>query len=82
MGDVVTGKYQLSLNSWSWFSKRDPLLDFVPVSKKRKVGILSHVINHLIIIVTYKDDIYNFYLYHLKDLMILKFFVEIRLSKK
>ena len=37
MGDVVTGKYHLSLNSWTWFLKRDQLLDFVPVSKKRKL---------------------------------------------
>ena len=34
MGDVLTGKYHLSLNSWVWFTKRDPLLDFVPVSKE------------------------------------------------
>ena len=35
MGDVLTGKYHLSLNSWVWFEKRDPLLDFVPVSKEK-----------------------------------------------
>ena len=34
MGDVLSGKYHLSLNSWVWFTKRDPLLDFVPVSKE------------------------------------------------
>ena len=35
IGDVLTGKYHFSLNSWIWFTKRDPLFDFVPVSKEK-----------------------------------------------
>jgi hypothetical protein len=35
MGDVLTGKYHFSLNTWVWFTKRDPLFDFVPVSKEK-----------------------------------------------
>ena len=35
MGDVVTGKYHFSLNSWYRYTKRDPILDFVPVSKDK-----------------------------------------------
>ena len=28
-----TGKYQLTLNEWSWYPARHPFLDFVPVTK-------------------------------------------------
>ena len=34
MGDVVTGKYPLSLNAWRWFPERNPILDFVPVARE------------------------------------------------
>ena len=34
MGDVVKGKYPLSLNSWRWFSERDPILDHIPVVRE------------------------------------------------
>ena len=37
MGDVINGNYMFSLNSWIWFLERDPLLDFVPVSKEKSV---------------------------------------------
>ena len=33
MGDVIMGKYQMSLNSWIWTLERQPILDFVPVTK-------------------------------------------------
>lgn len=37
MGDVVLGKYPLSISSWRWFLKRDPFLDFVPILKDKTV---------------------------------------------
>ena len=33
MGDVVTGKYQMSLNGWKYFLQRNEILDFVPIMK-------------------------------------------------
>ena len=33
MGDVIMGKYQMSLNSWIWTLERQPILDFVPITK-------------------------------------------------
>ena len=33
MGDVIEGKYQMSLNSWEWNIDRNAFLDFVPVTK-------------------------------------------------
>ncbi len=36
-GDVVTGRYHLSLTEWIWFPIRDPILDFVPITKDRFV---------------------------------------------
>ena len=33
MGDVLTGKYQLSLSAWNWLIERDSFLDFVPIVK-------------------------------------------------
>ncbi len=35
LGDVVKGKYQLSLNVWIWFPERDSFLDFVPIAKEK-----------------------------------------------
>ena len=37
MGDVVTGKYHLSLSSWNWIVERNSFLDFVPVIKDREI---------------------------------------------
>ena len=31
------GKYQMSLNSWIWTLERQPILDFVPVTKDNPV---------------------------------------------
>ena len=33
MGNVLTGKYQISLSAWNWLIERDNLFDFVPVVK-------------------------------------------------
>ena len=33
MGDVVTGKYQMSLNSWLWTTERNNVLEFVLPSR-------------------------------------------------
>ena len=33
LGDVVTGKYQLSVNGWKHFLERNEILDFVPIMK-------------------------------------------------
>ena len=33
MGDVIEGRYQMSLNSWEWNIERNAFLDFVPVTK-------------------------------------------------
>ena len=37
MGDVVSGKYPLSLSAWNWIIERNPILDFVPAIKDRQV---------------------------------------------
>ena len=34
MGDVVEGKYPLSLSAWSWMIERNGFLDFVPIIKE------------------------------------------------
>ena len=33
MGNVLTGKYQISLSAWNWLIERDSILDFVPIVK-------------------------------------------------
>ena len=35
MGDVVSGKYPMSLSSWLWVIERDSLLDFVPIIREQ-----------------------------------------------
>ena len=37
MGDVVTGKYQMSVNGWKHFFERDEILDFVPILKTARI---------------------------------------------
>jgi hypothetical protein len=37
MGDVVAGRYPISLSSWRWLIIRDPLVDFVPIVKDKAV---------------------------------------------
>ena len=37
MGDVVSGKYPLSLSSWGWLLERHRLLDFVSVNKDNAI---------------------------------------------
>lgn len=37
MGDVVSGKYPMSLNAWNWIIERNYFLDFVPVIKDNQV---------------------------------------------
>ena len=41
MGDVITGKYQMSLSSWLWPLERDPILDHVPVLRDNEILVLS-----------------------------------------
>jgi hypothetical protein len=33
MGNVLTGKYQISLSAWNWLIERNNILDFVPIVK-------------------------------------------------
>ena len=33
MGNVLTGKYQISLSAWNWLIERDNIFDFVPIVK-------------------------------------------------
>ena len=33
MGNVLTGKYQISLSAWNWLIERDSIFDFVPIVK-------------------------------------------------
>ena len=33
----MLGKYQMSLNAWSWIIERDDILDFVPVVKDNEI---------------------------------------------
>ena len=35
LGDVVKGRYQVSLNVWIWFPERNDFLDFVPIAKEK-----------------------------------------------
>ena len=37
MGDVVSGAYPMSLNSWNWIPERNVFLDFVPIIKDREI---------------------------------------------
>ena len=37
MGDVVAGKYPMSLNTWKWIIERQEILDFVPIVKENQV---------------------------------------------
>jgi hypothetical protein len=37
MGDVVKGKYPISLSAWSWMPERNYFLDFVPIIKENFV---------------------------------------------
>ena len=37
MGDVVSGKYHVSLSAWNWIIERNSFLDFVPVVKDRQI---------------------------------------------
>jgi hypothetical protein len=37
MGDVVNGKYDLSLSAWLWMAERYEILTFVPVYSKKQV---------------------------------------------
>ena len=41
MGDVITGKYHMSLSSWLWPIERDPMLDHVPVVRDNEILVLS-----------------------------------------
>ena len=37
MGDVVKGKYPISLSAWNWMLERNDFLDFVPIIKENFV---------------------------------------------
>ena len=43
MGDVVSGKYPMSLNAWNWILERNYFLDFVPVIKDNEVIAISEI---------------------------------------
>ena len=40
MGDVINGKYPVSLSAWNWLFERDSFVDFVPIFKDRQVMAL------------------------------------------
>ena len=41
MGDVVTGRYALSVSSWIHLLEREPILDFVPVLTDNDILVIS-----------------------------------------
>ena len=41
MGDVITGKYHMSLSSWRWRLERESFLDHVPVLRDNEILVLS-----------------------------------------
>ena len=41
MGDVITGKYHMSLSSWLWPIERDPMLDHVPVVRDNEILVMT-----------------------------------------
>ena len=41
MGDVITGKYPMSVSSWLWLLERDPLLDCVPVLTDNDILVMT-----------------------------------------
>ena len=41
MGDVITGRYPMSLNSWVWRLERNPILDFVSVVRDNEILVMT-----------------------------------------
>ena len=41
MGDIITGKYPMSVSSWLWLLERDPLLDCVPVLTDNDILVMT-----------------------------------------
>ena len=41
MGDVITGKYHMSLSSWRWRLERESFLDHVPILRDNEILVLS-----------------------------------------
>ena len=41
MGDVVAGRYPMSLNSWVWRLERNPILDFVSVVRDTEILVMT-----------------------------------------
>ena len=41
MGDVITGRYPMSLNSWLWPLERDPILDHVSVVRDNEILVMT-----------------------------------------
>ena len=41
MGDVVAGRYPMSLNSWVWRLERNPILDFVSVVRDNEILVMT-----------------------------------------